>query len=312
MTKPPPLLAAALAYATQGRPVFVLSSTKTPVRNCDRCRAEHTTPGDMEACECLTCHGFHAATTDPARVAAMFAAHPAGLLAMRTGAASGTVVVDVDPPVGLVTLAQLDAADVLPGTVMSMTGRDRGFQMFYAHPGVRITSRPGGLGPGVDVKADDAYVVVPPSVHPATGRAYRWSGDGRHDHPLTPLHPILVERLRATPPAVRTGTPMPAVRAPGGFWSQFLQPGAGTPYNRLHGLVTTVLKAREGERNATLHWAACRLTDMATEGAIGPGQDLDLTAAAEALRRAALESGLTPSEVRATIASGCPTAGITA
>ena len=305
-----PILAAALRYAARGWPVFVLSSSKTPVRNCPRCRVEHTTPDAMEACDCLTCHGFHAATTDPDRITAMFAAHPAGLLAMRTGAASGTVVVDVDPPAGLRTLALLDEANVLPGTVMSMTGRDLGLQLFYAHPGVRITSRPGGLGKGVDVKADDAYVVVPPSVHPTTGRAYRWTGDGRHDHPLTPLHPVLVERLRARPATPRPAAPPALTRPAGGFWSRFLQPTGGTPYNRLHGLITTVLKAREGERNATLHWAACRLTDMAAEGTLAPGQEL--TAAAEALRRAALEAGLTPSEVRATIASGCPTAGITA
>jgi hypothetical protein len=306
------LRAAALGYAAHGWPVFVLSSTKVPVRNCEPCHTEHTTADAKEACECLTCHGFYAATTDPARITAMLDRHPNGLLAVRTGAASGTVVIDVDPPAGLRTLAKLDEADVLPGTVMQMTGRDMGLQMFYAHPGVRITSRPGALGPGVDVKADDAYVVVPPSVHPKTGRAYRWSGNGRYDYPLTPLHPVLVDRLRAAQPSPRLPTAPRATlvppRRPGGFWDQFAQPSKGTPYGRVHGLVKTVLSARQGERNATLHWAACRVADMVAEGALGPGADVDVSAAVRALADAALEIGLTPSEVRATIASGCPAA----
>jgi len=308
------ILRAALGYAAHGWPVFVLSSTKVPVRNCEPCRTEHTTADAMEACECLTCHGFHAATTDPARITAMFARHPNGLLAVRTGATSGTVVIDIDPPAGLRTLAHLDEAAVLPGTVMQMTGRPGGLQMFYAHPGpdVRITSRPGALGPGVDVKADDAYVVVPPSVHPKTGRAYRWSGNGRYDYPLTPLHPVLVDRLRAVQPSPRPQTDPQAMLGPsrrrGRFWDQFAQPSKGTPYNRVHGLVKTVLSAREGERNSTLHWAACRVADMAADGTLGPGTGVDVSAAVRALADAALEIGLTPAEVRATIASGCPTA----
>ncbi|TDD65101.1 bifunctional DNA primase/polymerase [Actinomadura rubrisoli] len=306
---PPAMLAAALGYAAHGWPVFVLSPTKVPVRNCPGCKTAHTTAETMEACACLTCHGFHAATTDPARLTAMFERYPAGLLAVRTGAASGTVVIDVDPPVGSRTLAKLDRAEVLPGTVMSMTGRSCGIQLYYAHPGVRITSRPGGLGPGVDVKADDAYVVVPPSVHPGTGRAYHWSGDGRYDYPLTPLHRVLIERLKATPPSHRSVTTSRASRAAegssGAFWAQFRQPSTGTPYNRLHGLVATVLKAREGERNAVLHWAACRISDMAAAREIEPGP------AAQALARAALDIGLAPGEIRATINSGCPTAGTT-
>ena len=37
-------LSAARDYIALGWLVFILSPTKTPIANCERCRAEHTTP----------------------------------------------------------------------------------------------------------------------------------------------------------------------------------------------------------------------------------------------------------------------------
>ena len=63
-------LSAARDYIALGWLVFILSPTKTPIANCERCRAEHTTPAQMQKCDCLTCHGFYAGTRDLARVPA--------------------------------------------------------------------------------------------------------------------------------------------------------------------------------------------------------------------------------------------------
>src|SRR5258705_13335559 len=60
-------------YTACGWPVFVLGRAKRPVANCAACRAAEP-DHDRQACRCLTCHGFYAASTDPARVAAMLAA----------------------------------------------------------------------------------------------------------------------------------------------------------------------------------------------------------------------------------------------
>ena len=91
MPDPARLVTAALAYAGRGWPVFMLGRTKRPVANCPRLPESRRDPAhDRERCSCLTCHGFYAATTDPDRVAAIVAAVPAGQLALRTGAASGT------------------------------------------------------------------------------------------------------------------------------------------------------------------------------------------------------------------------------
>jgi hypothetical protein len=73
------VLASAEHYAVQaGWPVFLLGRSKRPVANCGDCRSagpEH----DPQGCDCLTCHGFYAATTEPARIRAMFATVPGGL-----------------------------------------------------------------------------------------------------------------------------------------------------------------------------------------------------------------------------------------
>src|SRR4029077_18654226 len=90
------LEAAALGYMRQGWPVFVLGRSKRPVANCPACK--HAGPGhDPAGCACLTCHGVHAATTTSPRLGATLGWVPRGLLAIRTGAAAGLAVVDIDP-----------------------------------------------------------------------------------------------------------------------------------------------------------------------------------------------------------------------
>jgi hypothetical protein len=98
---------AAHQYAAHGWPVFVLTASKRPVALCraEACQDHRGDPRASEACQCLTCHGFYAATLDHDRIDAMFDRHPDGLVAIRTGRPSGLVVVDVDPPVGLRTMA---------------------------------------------------------------------------------------------------------------------------------------------------------------------------------------------------------------
>ncbi|MBX6391391.1 MAG: bifunctional DNA primase/polymerase [Frankia sp.] len=164
-------LRAALGYTAAGWAVFALGRSKRPVANCPRCRAagpDH----DRDACPCLTCHGFYAATGDPDRIAAMLAAVPDGLLAIRTGAPSGLVVVDIDPAHG----GRLDRALMTPTATVATGGG--GWHLYYRHPGEPLLSRPLPDHPGVDIKADGGYVVAPPSTHPTTHRAYPWARMG--------------------------------------------------------------------------------------------------------------------------------------
>lgn len=289
----------ALAYAGRGWHVFTLTGRKTPFANCDACRIDHTTPDAMEACECLHCHGFYAATTDPARVRAMLATERRVCLAIRTGAVSGLAVVDVDirewTPDGTPaptdaawqTMSGLDARRLLPGTVMASTAGG-GLHMVYGHPGGYLMSGTNKYGPGIDSKADGGYIVAAPSVN-TEGAPYRWTPDDRHDHPLTPLPEELAAMVR--PPAAPVRELVSA--RPTGL------PGTRS---RLRGLVDTVLGAAEGERNDMLHWASKKAGEMIAAG------EVDRTTAVDVLRDAGVSVGLSPSEVgdghRGTIASG--------
>lgn len=291
--------AAAFSYAAHGWAAFVLSAGKVPVKNCADC-AEHTTPAAMEACECLSCHGFYAATRDPDRLREMLRRLPRGLLAVRTGAASGLAVVDVDfatfdadgtvdrSDPGWRTLSELDRAGLLPGTVMQMTGGG-GLHLLYAHPGGYLMSGAGKFGPQVDSKADGGYVLVAPS-RGRSGTPYAWTGDGRFDHPLPPLPESLCARLRPPAPSpVRTVHP-----------AAFARPGVGRA--RFAAVLQRALDAPAGERNDLLWWAAKVAGEM-----IGAGELAEVLAV-EALQQVGRQVGLTDSEIgnvsKGTIGSG--------
>lgn len=284
-----------LRYAAHGWPVFLLSATKVPVALCgDECRAHRSDPAACESCDCLMCHGFYAATRDPDRIKEMVRRRPDGCVAIRTGAPSGLVVIDIDPPAGLKTLATLDEDGLLPGTLMAMTTRDCGLHLYYAYPGLKIRQGAGKLGDGVDVKSDGGYVLAPPSLNLKSGRRYMWAGDGRFDHPLTPLHPEVVERLKPPPPA----SDRHVFEGPqAAFWSDFQHAGS-SPRNRMRGLLNAVLNAPNGHLNNTLIWASCRAGEMVAAG------EVDKATAERALLRAAEEAGHPTGSAERTIASG--------
>jgi hypothetical protein len=95
---------------------------------------------------------------------------PSANVGIVTGAVSGMVVLDADGPQGLDSLKMLRT----PATTwLSRTGRpEGGLQQSFRHPGVTISNRAGVL-PGLDVRGDRGFVVVPPSLH-ASGRRYEW------------------------------------------------------------------------------------------------------------------------------------------
>jgi Bifunctional DNA primase/polymerase, N-terminal len=277
-------LAAASGYIATGWKVFVLSPSKKPVALCDFCRDRHVTPEQMEACGCLTCHGFYAATADPGCAFAMIARHPRGLLAIRTGAESGLAVLDVDAPAGLVTMRRLIRDGLMPRTVSQQTGGG-GYHMLYRHPGGRIPSVPGGAGDHVDVKADGGYIVAWPSVHPDTRQPYRWLSP--FDGPITALPEAWPARL-SPPPAPVMLPPVP-VGSPGAYAAAVLD-----------GETSRAAAAVNGQRNHELNRAAFALFRHVAGGT------LDEETVSGRLWQAAAVTGLAaedPGSVRRTIAS---------
>jgi hypothetical protein len=286
MTARDEIQAAGRDYIARGWPVFVLSSSKVPIALCDGCRQEHLAPAQMEACTCLTCHGFYAATRDLERFAEMTRLHPRGLLAIRTGMPSGTAVADVDLR-GIPAMREMVTDGTLRRTPTAISGGG-GYHMLYAHPGGKVVSGANKIAPGIDSKADGAYIVVAPSIHPRTRAPYRWLSPFTDD--LIPMPPELAARLREPEHPPRNGT---TLRIPHG--RQGTRYAEAALRRELEGL----LSAPEGTRNDTLaKQAAFSLGQLVASGAL----DRDRTATL--LERAAEQIGLEPGETRRAIASG--------
>jgi len=227
--------AAALDYAARGLPVFPLWP-----------------PNDGGACACgdagcrtpakhplgrLVPHGLNDATTDPATIQQWWSTWPDANIGMPTGGRSGVVALDIDAGGG-----GWDSADRLqaehgpiPQTRAVETGGG-GLHVWFAHPpGVPIPTRAGKLGPGLDIRSDGGFVVVPPSLH-ASGRRYTFAViAGAGDDPAAPPPDPW-----AVPPA-----PLPP-------WLLVLI-GAGTPTRPPTALVLGADELlTEGGRNDTL------------------------------------------------------------
>jgi hypothetical protein len=283
------LEAAARRYMQAGWPVFVLGRPKRPPANCRTCRTagrDH----DPAACECLTCHGFHAATTDPARLARMLRKVPGGLLAIRTGTASGLVVVDIDPRNG----GRIDRELMAPTATVATGGG--GWHLYYRHPGHRLLPALPGRA-GVDVKADGGYVVAPPSIHPATGQPYRWVG-GRAVAEMPPALRAALTAPQATPaPAAADLAHLVPARRAGGISS---------PPALLAAHLRAVEQAPEGRRRVTLYGAARGIARMVAAGALTRDQ------AEAALTAAGLAAQQTPRDIRAAISGAFHDEGVAA
>ena len=150
---PPALVArAALAYARRGIPVFP----------CE--------PGGKRP---LTYNGFWDATADAPRVAAWWRRWPNANVGVPTGERSGLLVLDVDSDAGgpdsLVLLERSHGP--LPRTAKARTGGG-GVHLYFRYPaGETVRNSAGRLGPGLDVRGEGGYVVVPPS---RTQSTYEW------------------------------------------------------------------------------------------------------------------------------------------
>jgi hypothetical protein len=139
-----PELDNALAVAASGVPVFPCYQDKRPA----------------------TPNGFKDATTDPTVLRAMFN-RPGLLIGMPTGNASGVSVLDVDVHRGgdlsLLVLERMYGRT--PDTLRVRT-RSGGVHLHFKASGVKNSNDV--LGPGLDVRGEGGYVLVPPSA------GYQW------------------------------------------------------------------------------------------------------------------------------------------
>ncbi|MFF7330594.1 bifunctional DNA primase/polymerase [Streptomyces sp. NPDC008150] len=276
-------LAHALSAAERGLAVIPLSRMKLPALASPH-RTDDTPDPAPAPChgECGRLgHGVYDASTDPVRIRAMFAAAPH---ATGYGIACGLpphhlIGVDLDTKSGTDSSAALRELALrhlftLPETIVVLTPSGGRHLWLSGPPHVVVPNSAGRLAPGIDIRGAGGYLVGPGSrtVHGVYGIA-----PGTAHLPPAPCPQALLTLL--LPPPRRTRAPRPV----GGHGD---------------GLVQFVLAAHEGQRNTRLFWAACR----AYEDGIGP----DL---APALATAAVTTGLTDQEARATIASAARMTG---
>lgn len=140
-----------------------------------------------------TSHGLKDATVDPEVIDRWWRQVPSFNIGVATGAVSKILVVDVDDVDAEAELKKLEAQySPLPSTVESVTARGR--HLFFQWPEREVRNSASKLAPGVDIRGDGGYVVVPPSLHPS-GKRYSWSVDSANA--LAAVPDWLLEKITA-------------------------------------------------------------------------------------------------------------------
>jgi Bifunctional DNA primase/polymerase, N-terminal len=231
-----------------------------------------------------TSHGLHDASTDPDVIRAWWQRWPRANVAIRTGAVSGLVVLDVDMPDGFASLEGLEAKHGRLPVTYTVTTPSGGEHYYYRHPGGTVPNSAGKLGAGLDVRGDGGYIVAPSS-RLADGGNYRV-------HVSADLEPWPSDLLEIVPER-----PIPRFLPAGGRRIGVL-PGGKYARAALEGEVEKVRSAPIGSRNHTLNAAAFALGQLVAAGA------LDAEPAVGALLHAAQAAGLGQREAERTIVSG--------
>ena len=229
-------------------------------------RVHPCAPSGPRAKAPLLAHGHLEASSDPETIISWWTRWPTAMIGAPVP--DSLVVLDIDPRNGGSFDALEDVFGPLPTTLTCWSGRgDGGRHLYYRRPAGELVST--RLPVGVDLKAN-GYLIVPPSIHPATGEPYTWN-----QHPVAdlPVRAREVLRPRAARHRVGLGTSVGLSK-------------------KAEALVRVVAGAPECKRNASLYWAACR--------ALEEGHSESLI---DQLHAAALCTGLDSREIERTLAS---------
>ncbi|MFI1044994.1 bifunctional DNA primase/polymerase [Streptomyces griseoruber] len=186
-----------MAYALAGVRVFRVRRDKAPYANCMRCdkNGPMYLPHTPEQCRCGvdTCHGFHAATTDPRAIEKWWIEEPEANIGAPCRL-NGWAVIDIDPRNdGHKSLCAVEERiGALPGTTTQITG-GHGLHLLYRSPGIDLPREP---FPGFEFKHHH-YIQLAPSMH-SSGIRYQWAGDGKFYFPCTPWPRALIPKRRHT------------------------------------------------------------------------------------------------------------------
>lgn len=225
----------------------------------------------------LTVHGFQDATTDPAQVATWWEQHPGANIGIPTGVVVEVLDVDVHATgTGYPILRTLQWEGLIGGWGQAVRSPSGGVHLYYpADPGLGRGSWSRGRA-HVDFRGTGGYIIAPPSTITTNRGDLRYETIARGRNP----RPVDADAIR-----------------------ELLTPQPERTHRRAHPttlrerpaeqLAAWVAALPEGNRNAGLFWAACRLAEAGlpepdTFGALEP---------------AATAAGLEPQEITATIRS---------
>jgi len=117
-----------------------------------------------------------------------------------TGSTPGCFIVDADGEAGRITVAEwtnLHSDEWFKTTLAVETGN--GSQYYAAWPSeVQIHNSAKKIAPGIDIRGENGYGILPPSIHPS-GKPYQFLNGV--DAPILPAPPWLLEKLGTTKPA---------------------------------------------------------------------------------------------------------------
>lgn len=158
------ILNSALHYVGFGWSVFPCHSVRDGKCSCGKPDCKN--PGKHPRTE----HGFKDATKDVTTIIKWWSMWPDANIGCATGSVFGILVLDLDAKHNR-TSKNLEFP--IPLTVSAKTGGN-GEHFFLKSPKYKVKSTNGELfGPGVDIKADDGYVILSPSTH-ISGNTYEW------------------------------------------------------------------------------------------------------------------------------------------
>lgn len=238
-------------------------------------------------------------TCDPLEVANWWRPEPEGIarewfpranIGVVTGRKSGIFVLDVDTYAGgSQTLGAYERRNGdLPETRVHSTGRG-GTHYIWRHPDFDVrNSAKKVLGRGLDIRGENGFIVVPPSV----------SAGGPYE--LNPAHDI----APAEAPEWFLGILRDYNKGQNGSSISGRTPSEATGAARRYAEAAVAAEAermrdaQEGERNDTLNQCSFSLGTLGGAGLLGE------EVAFAALREAALAAGLSETEIRGTFLSG--------
>jgi hypothetical protein len=198
--------------------------------------------------------GFKNASTDPAQIREWWRQWPQALIGMPTGARFVVIDCDLQHAEALEWYAKAN----IPLT-RNHTTRSGGRHLFFK-PDERVGCSAGKLWPHIDTRGKGGYIIW----WPAAGL------EVMHKNVLAEVPEWIVKKLNPPAPKFEPSRPVTVTSA----------------RRKLEGIVGTIATAPEGQRNAILHWGACRLSELVQQSIISRTDAFSL--AVEAGTRAGL------------------------